>query len=106
VARVFPSGLQRVDANLFGPPRDGVRVTVTGARGEKAGFHVGDVIVAVDGIGIHNQDQLTTAWRMDARPQISFLVWTDGKFTTIQSPIRETWTSGTFVNYRAAARKP
>jgi S1-C subfamily serine protease len=81
-------------------------VTVTGARGEKAGFHVGDVIVAVDGIGIHNQDQLTTAWRMDARPQISFLVWTDGKFTTIQSPIRETWTSGTFVNYRAAARKP
>jgi hypothetical protein len=43
---------------------------------------------------------------MDARPQISFLVWTDGKFTTIQSPIRETWTSGTFVNYRAAARKP
>jgi len=106
VARVFPSGLQRVDANLFGPPRDGVRVTVTGARGEKAGFHVGDVIVAVDGIGIHNQDQLTTAWRMDARPQISFLVWTDGKFTTIQAPIRETWTSGTFVNYRAAARKP
>jgi tetratricopeptide (TPR) repeat protein len=105
-ARVFPSGMQRVEANLFGPPRDGVRVTATGARGEKAGFHVGDVIVAVDGIGVHNQDQLTMAWHMDAGPQISFLVWTDGKFTTIQAAIRESWTSGTFANYRASARKP
>jgi hypothetical protein len=109
LAHVFPDGIERVDTSAFaGRPADGVRVTVTGARGEKAGFEVDDVIVAVDGIAVHNYEQFDMAWRMDAAPEISFLTWKAGKYTEIRAPIRDSWRSGYFVSYRSplSTRKP
>ena len=106
ITKVFPRGLEPfAGAASNASPRDGVRVTETGATGAKAGFAVGDVIVAVDGIAVHNLDQLTMARDLDIKPDISFTAWKDGKYVTIQAPIRESWMSGVFVAYRAPAAR-
>ncbi len=104
VAKVFPKGLERVDMPpAAGPPADGVKVTRTGFRGANAGFAIDDVVVAVDGVTVHNYDQFVLAWQMDAAPAIEFLMWRGGNYSTIRADIRNTWTSGWFVNYRAPA---
>jgi hypothetical protein len=101
VAKVFPNGLERV-ATPAGDdaPADGVRVTTTGVRGANAGFEVDDVIVAVDGVAVHNYDQFVLAWQMESAPDITFLRWKGGKYSAIHASIRNAWTSGVFVNYR------
>jgi len=104
VANVFPRGLEPFGETAQGP-RDGVRVTETGAMGEKAGFAIGDVIVAVDGIAVHNYDQFLMAWKLDATPEITFTAWKDGKYVTVKGAFRDLWISGTFVTYRPPAQK-
>ena len=104
LAKVFPRGLERFDTPAAaGPPADGVKVTTTGARGANAGFEIDDVVVAVDGLTVHNYDQFLLAWQMEAKPAIEFLTWKGGKYSTIRADIRNTWASGWFVGYRAPA---
>jgi hypothetical protein len=104
VATVFPRGLERF-VETANAPGDGVRVTNTGARGAKAGFAIGDVIVAVDGIAVHNYDQFLMAWKLDATPEITFTTWKDGKYVAVSGALRDLWISGTFVAYRVPAQK-
>jgi hypothetical protein len=101
-AKVFPKGLERAATPAGdGPPADGVKVTTTGARGASAGFQVDDVVVAIDGITVHNRDQFLLAWQMEPGSDITFLKWKGGTYSTVRASIRNSWTSGVFVNYRA-----
>jgi hypothetical protein len=103
VAKYFPHGLERVDvAKIAAPPKDGGRLTAIGERGAHAGFVVDDVVVAIDGIRVHNYDQLYLVWYMDAAPEITFTVWRNGKFVTIHGPFRESWRNWYAKTYRAA----
>jgi tetratricopeptide (TPR) repeat protein len=107
VAKVFPGGIQHVEAESeagLRQPIDGVKVTVTGARGAAAGFHVNDIIVAVDGLRVHNYDQFYLAWSMSSAPAISFLRWQDGKYSLVNAKIRDSWNSGVFVTYGGPKR--
>ena len=100
VARIFPAGMKPSDGTApEGAPQDGVRVTATGARGAAAGFHANDIIVAVDGISVHDYDQVALVWRMNAAPAISFTVWNGTKYVEIRGDLRERWQSGQFIAY-------
>jgi hypothetical protein len=100
VSNIFPGGMkpyQRLEPEQA--PPDGARVTWTGARGATAGFHVNDIVVAVDGIGVHGYDQFLLAWQMRADPVMTFVVWNGSKYVEIRGDLRERWTSGYFVSY-------
>jgi hypothetical protein len=106
VGKIFPRGLEHVDIALLtltGPPPDGGRLTTIGERGERAGFALDDIVVAIDGIRVHNYDQLHLAWYMDADPEIAFIVWRDKKYLTIHGPLREAWRNWYVKTYRAAS---
>ena len=71
-----------------------------GHRGAVAEFAEEDLIVAVDGIRVHNYAQFTLVWRMSPDPEISFLVFHDGKYREIRGgALRDRWLSGSFVSY-------
>jgi tetratricopeptide (TPR) repeat protein len=101
VAKVFPNGMDHV----LGPPRDddpptdGVRITRTGHRGAAAGFADEDLVVAVDGVWVHNYAQFMLVWRMSPEPEMSFLVFHDGKYREIRGALRDRWLSGSFTSY-------
>ena len=69
----------------------------------RAGFVLDDIVVAIDGIRVHNYDQLNLAWYMDADPEIAFIVWRGDKYVTIHGPLREAWRSWYVKTYREAS---
>jgi hypothetical protein len=99
MAKVFTTGIERVVAPPAGPPTDGVRLSHAGHRGAAAGFADEDLIVAIDGIWVHNYAQFTLAWRMSPDPDMSFLAFRDAKYFEVHGRLRDRWLSGRFVSY-------
>jgi len=100
VAKAFPNGIERVAGPLPDePPTDGIRVRSTGHRGVAAGFADEDIILAVDGVRVHNLDQFKIAWMMSPEADVAFLAFRNGKSFEIRGALRERWQSGSFVGY-------
>jgi hypothetical protein len=100
VAKEFANGMERVAGPLpDDPPTDGVRITHAGHHGAAAGFADEDIIVAVDGVLVHNDSQFKIAWLMNDDPEMTFVAFRNGKYFTVRGALRERWQSGTFRSY-------
>jgi hypothetical protein len=85
VARVFPKGLESAKIeDLVEPPTDGVKVTGWSGVTQKIGMQVGDILVAIDGLRLHNQAQYFFLRDGAIDPNISYLVWRKTKYIQIR----------------------
>jgi hypothetical protein len=79
--RVFPDGLQRVTLKDFGgSPSDGAQFTASNATLEYWKLKAGDVVVALDGYRIHNEEQYGTVRNFSDSPKMALIVWHDGRY--------------------------
>ncbi len=101
---IFPDGVSRVDmSKLVDAPRGGLELTAAGVRMTRAGLAAGDVIVAVDGIDVRNDDQFRMAWNMDRAAQVAVIIWREGKYVTVQGLMRDYGATLSVRAYRAPA---
>ncbi|HEX6974045.1 MAG TPA: hypothetical protein VF147_06560 [Vicinamibacterales bacterium] len=90
--QVFPGGIQRVTLpQLSGTPQGGVILESIGETGKRAGLAVGDAVVAVDGIRIHNLEQYRAAKKSSADPLMHFIIWRNREYMSIDAPVRGYW---------------
>ncbi len=76
IARLFPKGLENAGLNDFTTrPADGVRINRANNNVIEAGMNEGDVIVAVNGIRVHNLKQYYCARWLSMDPELSLIVW-------------------------------
>jgi tetratricopeptide (TPR) repeat protein len=84
---LFPEGLQRVSLSDFsGPPSDrsGVRVPQITEKLRRFGYKVGDVIVALDGYRVGNDDQYLCVRGFTDDPNMTLFVWRGGRYVEIK----------------------
>lgn len=90
--QVFPNGIERVAlADLTKEPVDGVRFLEVGDTGRRAGLHNADIVVAVDGMRVHNIEQYRVARRASVAPDMQLIVWRSGQHIEIAAPLRVMW---------------
>jgi hypothetical protein len=100
VKKVFKDGMSPVPADVLNaPPQFGVRVVQAAARGAVAGVRDGDIIVSVDGIQVQTYPQYQIAIQVAEAPDLSLVLWRDGRFLEIRSMLRHTWGSASLVSY-------
>jgi hypothetical protein len=100
VAKVFLNGLERLAGKLpDSPPSDGVRITHAAHHGLAAGLADGDIIIAVDGVSVHNYWQFQIVREMTDDPDMAFVVFRNGKYFEVRGALRHRWQSGLFVSY-------
>jgi len=73
---IFPKGTESVTlASFSGQPQDGVSFLEENQVLRLAGMKAGDVIVAVDGIRVHNQAQYEFQRDQNTNPEMTLIVW-------------------------------
>jgi tetratricopeptide (TPR) repeat protein len=83
---LFPKGLEQVTTNDFKPaPTDGVLVKEANGETAKVGLNPGDVIVALDGIRLHNFEQYSYLRQATNTPQMDLIVWQQRQYRQIQA---------------------
>jgi S1-C subfamily serine protease len=76
VNQLFPQGMTKVTlADFKTPPADGAQLTSTSPASAAAGLHSGDVIVAIDGYLVHNDQQYQYVRGLTADPKLQLIVW-------------------------------
>ncbi len=76
IGGVFPAGLENAAlGNFSGPPSDGVRIASDSDALEWAGMHVGDIIVAVSGVRVHNFKQYAFARDFSPDETLDLIEW-------------------------------
>lgn len=74
--RVFPTGIQPWQASTpVTPPTDGEIILSDSPLLQKAGLHPGEVIVALDGMAIHNEEQYRWARSLSTDTHMELEVW-------------------------------
>jgi tetratricopeptide (TPR) repeat protein len=99
---LFPKGIETVGLQDFhAAPVDGVLIRTTTELAQNAGLRVGDVIVAVYGVRVHNFNQYNYARDISRSPELDLIVWQDGGYREIKaSPPRHRF-GGDFGDYPA-----
>ena len=81
---IFPGGLENVMLNSFKqPPTDGVRVSQVNSETEKVGLNACDIIVAVQGIHVHNFDQYCYARETKNTPELTLIIWQNNHYREV-----------------------
>jgi tetratricopeptide (TPR) repeat protein len=76
MSKFFPKGIEKVSLTDFhSPPKDGVLIREATDLARAAGLKVGDVIVAVYGIRVHNFAQYDYGRDTIADPELDLIVW-------------------------------
>ena len=95
--RLFPDGLRRVAlADLQGRPGlaapDGSEIVVSGryVRSTRFGLRKGDVVVALNGYAVRNDEQYELVWSLDDAPEATAIVWRDGRYVEVKGPMADT----------------
>lgn len=84
VLEIFPAGLQNVSLDTFKqPPTDGVRVSQVNNETAKAGLNAPDIIVAVQGIRVHNFSQYCYARETKNTPELALIVWQNNHYREV-----------------------
>lgn len=74
--KIFPQGMEKVSLSDFQkPPTDGVVFREQSDLMTDAGLHVGDVIVAVYGVRVHNDTQYYLGRGLKDTPELDLIVW-------------------------------
>lgn len=82
----FPQGIEKVTLENFGaPPSDGVFIQEENELLRNAGLQKGDIIVAVDGIRVHNFKQYVIGRDVNIAPEMALIVWHDGRYSNIKA---------------------
>jgi tetratricopeptide (TPR) repeat protein len=101
-AIVFPQGVEKVGLQDFqSAPSDGVLIAEETVEVQRAGMKGGDVIVAVNGIRVHNFLQYASARDWDEQPALSLIVWHGGKFIPVLASPPDHRFGGNFTDYPA-----
>jgi tetratricopeptide (TPR) repeat protein len=91
MAKVFPSGLERVSISDFtSPPAPGEGTRITGRHQNTAlfGMRAGDQVVAVNGFRLRNQRQWELLWSLDDKPEGTTIVWRQGRYIEVKGRMR------------------
>jgi hypothetical protein len=77
--KLFPNGMEKVSlADLKTPPEDGVSVTSTSYKSAAMNVRAGDVVVAIDGIRVHDEEQYYFARGLKTDSKFQLIVWNRG----------------------------
>ena len=80
----FPDGIENVTLSSFtGPPTDGVLISEVNAETAKANLSRGTIIVALNGIRVHNFDQYTYARDVLKASELNLIVWQNEQYRQI-----------------------
>jgi tetratricopeptide (TPR) repeat protein len=86
LATIFPGGIESVTLNnLAMPPGNGVLISGRSDVTQRIRLERGDVLVAIDGQRIHNQKQYFFVRDGSTNPNISYIVWRNGKYLEIRA---------------------
>jgi S1-C subfamily serine protease len=86
IPSLFPGGIKRVTVSSFNlPPADGVLISEENAETAKANLSKGTVIVALDGIQVHNFDQFTYARDSVTTQGLDLIVWQDNQYHEVKA---------------------
>jgi tetratricopeptide (TPR) repeat protein len=78
-ASIFPDGFKKVTlASFSGPPDSGMKFAETTDAMHRAGLSAEQVVVALDGYDVQNQQQYTFVRTLSDSPTMKFIVW-DGQ---------------------------
>jgi hypothetical protein len=87
--KVFPAGLAKLDAStLAGRPRDGVVLNSNRALRIPPPVSPGDIVVAVNGWRVQNDDQYDVAMAFDLSPDKIYYLWKRSENTYAEVPVR------------------
>lgn len=99
--KLFPDGIEKVGlSNFHSPPTDGVVINEATDLAKAAGLSVGDVIVAVYGVRVHNFTQYCCARNISLSSKMVLIVWHGGKYDEIQAHPPNHHFGGEFADYR------
>jgi hypothetical protein len=85
IGDAFPAGLEKAAIGDFsGPPIDGVHIMSDSDCLKAAGMHVGDVIVAVSGVRVHNFKQYRYAREFSPDESLDLIEW-NGAYREIKA---------------------
>jgi S1-C subfamily serine protease len=77
-----------------------------GDTGRRAGLRNYDIVVAIDGMRVHNSNQFRVARRARIAEELQFIVWRGGQHVEAAAPVRVNWPVHNLIDYvrgRAAA---
>jgi tetratricopeptide (TPR) repeat protein len=100
MAKVFPSGLERVAiSDLTSPPVRGEGTWIDGKHQKTLhfGMQAGDQVVAVNGYRLRNQRQWDLLWSLDDKPAGTTIVWRQGRYVEVKGLMKR-------MNYGPANR--
>jgi tetratricopeptide (TPR) repeat protein len=107
VARMFPHGIESASLNnLLVPPRDGVVVSGSSNVTLRIGLQPGDVLAGIDGQRIHNRKQYYFVRDGSNNPNISYIVWRNGKYLEIKANLPGRQIKATIEDYSRREANP
>ncbi len=90
--RLFPQGLQRAAlGDLGAPPTPGKGYLVTWKPGPgmtRVGLQTRDVVVAVDGYRVNDEEEYETVWGFTDKRDIALIVWRGGRYLELKGQVR------------------
>jgi tetratricopeptide (TPR) repeat protein len=86
VLKLFPKGIEKVDLKDFqSAPADGVLLQKENDLVSKARMKTGDIIVAVNGIRVHNLPQYLQGRETSMAPEMTLIVWQGNQYREIKA---------------------
>jgi len=84
--KLFPKGMEKVSLKDFqSAPADGTLVRGESEQLNNAGIKTGDIIVAVNGIHVHNFAQYCCSRESGITPEITLIVWEGNQYREIKA---------------------
>lgn len=104
VKAIFPSGMKRVtSADFRTAPVSGGKVTYAGEIGRRNDLLIDDVIVAVDGYVVTNDEQYDVVAAMSTSPTMRLFVWRKDRYREVSAQVRHGWVWGRVGDYEPAS---
>jgi predicted metalloprotease with PDZ domain len=86
LAKLFPKGIEKVTLKDFqSAPADGLVFREENDLVSKAGMKRGDIVVAVNGIRVHNFDQYSYGRETGSTPEMTLIVWQGNQYREIKA---------------------
>jgi hypothetical protein len=102
---LFPNGIEKVTlSQLHDPPQDGVKINDTNALLRQAGLQSGDIIVALEGIRVHNFEQYGYARETSSTSEMDLLIWRDSQYQQVTASPPSHRFNANFATWSASAQ--
>jgi tetratricopeptide (TPR) repeat protein len=102
LGKLFPMGIEKVSFGDFkAPPTDGILINEATDLARAAGLKVGDVIVAINGIRMHNFKQYSCGRDFNTGPEMDLIIWQGNRYNEIKASPPNHRFGGDFGDYCA-----